>query len=324
MIMAEEETMTRTSPARHETITASADDADALSDVLHAIHLRGRDVRRTETSGAFLGEEPAGVRAVYLVEQGSLQLRLPGQVVSIEAGGLALVASGAAHTLRADPDSVWITGIFEVEEHSAEAVLRVLPPAVIIAPGARTHPWLDVARELILAELTDPNPGGRVMVSRLLDLLFIRALRDWAAHAAERTGGLLTATLDRPVARALAAVHRTPGRAWSVPELAHIAGLSRSAFAERFAELVGVPPGRYAAQQRLAHADQLLRRTDHPIARIAGEVGYESEAAFSRAFSQQYGQSPRARRRSAPLAGSDALAAGTLATGDALAASQAQ
>lgn len=137
------------------------------------------------------------------------------------------------------------------------------------------------------------------MVSRVLDLFFIRALRDWAAHRLAGSGGLLAAVMDPPIARALAMVHRQPGRAWSVEELAARAGLSRSAFAARFTELVGIPPGRYVSERRLAHAQHLLVTTDLPVGQVATRVGYASETAFSRAFAQQFGVPPSATRKSA-------------------------
>lgn len=288
--------MSETSLPGADGVTELPDDVDALSDVLQAIHLRGRSVWRTVQSDPLPRQDPTAARAVYLVERGELTISLPDRVETVEEGGLILAARGVPHRLRAEPGTIFVTGTFAVEEKVAEPVLRVLPTAITLDPGGRTHAWLDVALALIVAEVVDPSPGGRVMVSRLLDLLFVRVLRDWAGTSRGKASGLLTATMDPPVARALAAVHRAPGRPWSVAELAEQAQLSRSAFAARFTALVGTSPGRYVAQQRLARADLLLATTDDTLRRIAEQVGYASEAALSRAFSQAYGESPRARR----------------------------
>ncbi len=273
-----------------------SDGVDALSEVLQAIHLRGRDVCRTLATKPALHSEPAGARAMYIVDRGTLTITLPDREVVVGAGGLTLLPRGFEHRLRAASDTVWITGTFDVEEQIADPVLQVLPSAIVI-DAARTHPWLDISHGLIVSELVDPHPGSRVMVSRLLDVLFIRALRDWAAEAPNLASGWLTATMDPHLARALTAVHRDPGHAWSVDELARHAQLSRSAFAERFARLMGESPGRYVSRRRLAHANVLLTSSTAPVSRIAAEAGYESEAAFSRAFSRAFGESPSLRRR---------------------------
>ncbi len=280
-------------------VVALSDEVDALSDVLHAIHLRGRDVCRTTATKGTRHTEPAGARAIYVVEHGTLRVLLPDREVVVEGGGLVLLPLGLEHTLRAADDTVWITGTFDVEERIAGRVLQVLPSAIAIAGGPATHPWLDFTLQFILSELLAPNAGSRVMVSRLLDLLFIRALRAWAADDAAAVSGWLTATMDPHIARALTAIHRNPGHPWGVGELAQQAQLSRSAFAERFTRMMGESPGRYVSQHRLAHADQLLTSSDAPLRRIATEAGYDSEAAFSRAFSQAFGEPPSSRRKRA-------------------------
>ncbi|WP_328454682.1 MULTISPECIES: AraC family transcriptional regulator [unclassified Amycolatopsis] len=270
---------------------------DALSDVLQAIHLQGGDVRRhTDVVERF----PAGTRSLHLVGAGRVRLEVEGEApVELDHGDMALVARGDAHVVRPAPAADWVTGEFLVETVVAAPLLGVLPAAIVIRGDSRTAAWLPLSRDLLLSEVTRPEPGARVMVSRLLDLLFIRSLRTWAASGDDAHPGWLTAAMDPALGPALTAIHRDPGRDWPVDELARLTSLSRSAFAARFAESVGEPPGAYVQRRRLDHAARLLRGTAEPIGRIAARVGYASEAAFSRAFSRAYGSSPRAWRGAA-------------------------
>ena len=272
--------------------------SDALSDVLQAIHLRGGDVARDSSSDpAQLHQYRSGVRMLHIVEHGSMHVEpTAGEPVEISAGDLVLLARGDAHTVRAAPEAGWLTGEFLVDSLVADPLLSVLPPAVVIRGDGEHSGWLPLSLSLMLDEVTQPGPGSRVMVSRVLDLLFIRALRSWAASGSQPGPGWLTAAMDPALGPVLTAIHQAPERDWSVDELARLAALSRSAFAARFAALLGQPPGAYVLRQRLDHAAHLLRSTTEPVARIAASVGYASEAAFSRAFARAHGDSPRAWR----------------------------
>jgi len=288
-------------------IHAAYSRSDALSDVLHAIHLRGGEVTRDSSDDpARRHEYPRGVRMLHFVEQGRLRLELTAdEPLEISAGDLVLLARGDAHTLRAAPEAAWLTGEFLVDSLVADPLLSVLPPAVVIRGDSEDAGWLPLSLNLLLAEVTQPAPGSRVMVSRVLDLLFIRALRIWAASGSPSGPGWLTAAMDPALGPVLTAIHQAPERDWSVDELARLAALSRSAFAARFVALLGQSPGAYVLQRRLDHAAHLLRSTREPVARIAASVGYASEAAFSRAFARAHGDSPRAWRAAhAPAANS--------------------
>jgi len=134
------------------------------------------------------------------------------------------------------------------------------------------------------------------MISRILDLLFIHALRAWAQEDTHRTPGWLTGAADPLVGRAVAAM-RHVARKWSVPELARLTTLSRSTFAERFRLLLGSLPAAYLADVRLRQAAELLRTTTDPVGAVARRVGYTSDAAFIRAFTRRYGAQPGRWRR---------------------------
>ena len=155
---------------------------------------------------------------------------------------------------------------------------------------------LEVARRMLVAEMEAPSQGSAVMVARILDLIFIQILRTWAAGP-DAEPNWLAGALDPQIGLALSAIHRDPGHDWTVDDLARVCSLSRSAFAARFVARVGRPPAAYLAHVRLDAATEMLRGTSLPVALIAENVGYASEAAFSRAFKHRYGKPPARWRR---------------------------
>ena len=136
------------------------------------------------------------------------------------------------------------------------------------------------------------------MLAKLSELLFVEAVRRYAETLPEGQTGWLAGLRDHYVARALALLHRDIIRAWTVDELGREVGLSRSALAERFTHLIGVAPMHYLANWRMQVAAQELRHRSTSLAQVATTVGYESEAAFSRAFKKAFGTAPATWRRS--------------------------
>jgi AraC-like DNA-binding protein len=270
---------------------------DALSDVLQMIHLRGGEV--AYVACADLGqrhEHPCGARLVHIVEHGCVRVEIADEKpVELAAGDLVLLARGESHVVRGEPYSAWVTGEFLADILMANSPLSTLPSVIVVRGEAEETRWLPLSLSLMLAEVNQPRPGSRVMVSRLLDLLFIRALRFWADSGEQANPGWLTAAMDPVLGKVLTAIHRSPERDWSIDELARLSALSRSAFATRFSALLGEPPGAYVLRQRLEHAARLLLSTSEPVGRIAVSIGY-TEAAFSRAFARAYGEAPRAWR----------------------------
>jgi len=141
------------------------------------------------------------------------------------------------------------------------------------------------------------RPGADSMLSKLSELVFVEALRRYVEKLPAEGKGWLAGVRDPRIGRALALLHAQPERAWTVDELARAVALSRSALAERFATLVGEPPVQYLLRWRLALAARALRAGRDAIARVAERSGYESEAAFSRAFKREFGIPPAAWRR---------------------------
>ena len=270
---------------------------DALSDVLDLIHLRGDELAVVRAGDGREVWHRTGERILHIVEQGPVELEVAGgERVRLEHDDLALLATGADHRLRAPDVGGWMSGRFLVEENIAAPLLAVLPPVIVIRSSTEGLVWLPLVAGILASEMAEPTAGSRVMVSRLLDLLFIKALRAWSDLDAAPHPGWLTAALDRPLGPALRALHRHPEQPWTVEELAARASLSRAAFAARFVRLVGEPPGRYLARLRLARAADRLSTTSEPVGAIGKAVGFTSEAAFSRAFAREYGAAPRAWR----------------------------
>lgn len=172
-------------------------------------------------------------------------------------------------------------------------------PRLLCIPIGDGHA-MTLLRDLLrvgVRESLAPRPGAESMLAKLAELIFVEALRRYAEGLPPEVKGWLAAVRDPHVGRALAALHDAPGRAWTVDELAREAALSRSALAERFTTLVGEPPMQYLTRWRLALAAQALRTRAEPLARVAARSGYETEAAFNRAFKREFGVPPAAWRR---------------------------
>jgi AraC-like DNA-binding protein len=277
---------------------------DVLSTMLHSVHLQGNALTRLAPAAPFAITTAGGTRLLHLVEHGPLRLRVgDAPEVTLGSGDLALLCRGDTHTLRSDHEGPgeaprWLTGTFVVEDTVAGPLLAVLPPVIVIRADPRTRDWLVISLKLLLDEADTPRPGSAVMISRVLDLLFIHALREWSASG-DAAPGWLTAAMDPALGPVLTAVHADPGRAWSVTELAARAGMSRSAFAGRFARLLDETPAAYVAHVRLDHAAHLLTFTRQSVSQIGRQAGYISDAAFSRAFTRRHGSPPRTWRRDA-------------------------
>ncbi len=183
---------------------------------------------------------------------------------------------------------------FRISTSSRSAILAQLPPLLVTTSD--DSPTLAAAASLFRAEAASPQGGSRALLSRLGEVIFIDILRRAGQHEHGRCGEL-KALADAPLARALALVHAEPSADWTIESLGRAAGLSRSAFAARFLAKVGEPPLRYVARWRMRRAAQILIDSDVGLGEVALQVGYRSEASFSRAFVRFMGGTPGAFRR---------------------------
>ncbi|ORB47941.1 AraC family transcriptional regulator [Mycobacteroides saopaulense] len=276
-------------------------DIDAFSGILSAIRLRGDAVRRCSSESPFDIAVPESDRVLHIAETPGLRVHIDGELVcALDAGDMVLLARGTAHRLSGgEPPGedeplgaiAWISGRFTAERAAADPLLSVLPPAIVVRAARAGHEWLPLSLQLILTEVVTPSPGSWVMISRILDLLFIHALREWSTSDRNEPGWL-TAAMDPRLAPVLTAIHNDLAHPWSIAELAKHARQSRSAFTQRFTELLGQPPAGYITERRLDRAAQLLRSSTDAVSQIGRSVGYTSDAAFSRAFQRRFGEPP--------------------------------
>jgi AraC-like DNA-binding protein len=191
-----------------------------------------------------------------------------------------------------------VCGFLACESRPFNPLLANLPRVLHMRagePGA--HDGLDHLLRFAVAESSARRAGGEAVLARLSVLMFVDLVRRHLASLPEGQTGWLAGLRDATVARALAALHERPGEAWTIESPAKEAALSRSALFERFAHFVGVPPMQYLARWRMQLAAARLSGGGESIATIADAVGYESEAAFSRAFKKAVGVPPSEWRR---------------------------
>ncbi|HET9601105.1 MAG TPA: AraC family transcriptional regulator, partial [Acidimicrobiales bacterium] len=196
-----------------------------------------------------------------------------------------------------------VCGTVRFGHPAAHNLVALLPRTIVVDGAAAPSPeadWMQSTLRLIAAEGRELRPGGEAVITRLSDILVIQAIRSWIAGDPAGQTGWLGALQDPRIGRAMSLVHRDPARPWSVASLARETAMSRSAFAARFTELVGESVMQYVTRWRMQVALDWLRHDDVPVAALAARLGYESEAAFSRAFKRTVGVSPGAARRSPP------------------------
>jgi AraC-like DNA-binding protein len=196
-----------------------------------------------------------------------------------------------------------VCGTVRFEHPAAQHLIDLLPRVICIAAASSPHlEWTNSALRFMEDEARALRPGGEAVITRLADILVIQTIRAWIAQDPAAQKGWLGALKDKQIGRAVAQIHRHPAQAWTLTTLAGVCGMSRSAFAARFTALVGEPAMHYLTRWRMHLALSWLKEDDAPIVELAGRLGYDSEAAFSRAFKRFIGESPGAVRRTARAA----------------------
>ena len=304
--------------------------SDPLGEVLHMLRLTGTLYCRAELTAPWGLIMPELVESMMfvVVTSGHGWLVMDGQEpMLVGQGSMVLLPHGQRYRLLCAPDADAVplfdlpvekvseryeimrhggggemtratSGVVQFDSVAARRLVTLLPPVLRVdAWDDEAGNWLQSTLSLIAREASATRPGGETMMTRLADILVIQAIRTWLDVAPEANLGWLAALRDRQIGRTLALMHRRPEQDWSVADLASEAGMSRSAFSARFTELVGQPAAQYLAQWRLHLARAQLLETREPVASVARRAGYQSEAAFGRAFKQFFGVPPGSVRK---------------------------
>jgi AraC-like DNA-binding protein len=200
-------------------------------------------------------------------------------------GNVALCGGGGAPTTI-------VCGSLSFDRASLRPITQLLPNFILMkADQARTLA-LHTTVQALASEMAEQIPGSEIVANRLAEVLFIQVLRGYIASRPDRDKGWLRAIFDSQVGAALNAIHDSVNTPWTVESLAAAAGMSRSAFAVRFKELLGQTPLEYVTEWRMQKAMQLLQQRDKKLTDVARSVGYESDASFSKAFKRVVGANP--------------------------------
>ncbi len=304
---------------------------DPLGEALHHLRMSGTFYCRSELSapwGLTLPPMP-GCLWFHVVTSGRSWLEVDGaEPRLLQPGDLALVPHGEGHRLRSEAGaaapSVYdvhqdyvseryaiirhgdggaatslVCGSIRFEHPAARTLIALLPRIIHIESSSSPRlEWVQSTLRLMAAETRELRPGGEAVITRLSDILVIQAIRSWIESDPAAQTGWLGALQDRQIGRALALIHQDPARDWTVALLADAVAMSRSAFAARFTELVGEPAMRYVTRWRMHVALNTLQEDGATVAELASRLGYQSEAAFSRAFKRVVGVPPGSVRRS--------------------------
>ncbi len=193
-------------------------------------------------------------------------------------------------------ESTIVCGFLGCDRHPFNPLIESLPRMLHLRASDEGG-WIAQFMHQAVAESSARRPGGEAMLARMSELMFVDAVRRYTAGLPPDSTGWLAGLRDRLVGRALALLHEQPAQDWTIDELGRRIGLSRSALHERFVQLIGVPPMQYLTQWRMQVAARMLLDTSTTVAAVALEVGYDSEAAFARAFKRLVGTPPAAWRR---------------------------
>lgn len=305
---------------------------DPITELLTSLRLHGVRYHRVQTGPTFGFGFRTKAREVFFhfVAVGSVTLRMDdGSLHTLNAGDAVFLPRGTDHALLSAPDA----DVREVESFDSEnlgdgvrnvdtcpstdpvpgTVLfhgrmtmdlggmhglgQLMPDAMFFDVTGRSSPDLALILQAMKAEICAGRVGFAGILARLADVAAAMTIRGWVERGCDDASGLVAALRDPRISNAIMALHRYPGRNWSVAQLAAECNVSRSAFAERFHSTTKMTPLRYATEMKMNLARQWLTQERLAIDTVADRLGYTSQAAFSRAFKRVTGQSPGASRR---------------------------
>jgi len=284
---------------------------DVLTRVIAAYGVRAMLTDDARYCGEWRDVEPASSTAyLHLIDQGRCLMSGPfsKKPLEIGPGDFVVLPHGSAHDLAScagakyDDYTTMLCGTVEFVHGARNPLLKALPEVIVVRGGEGGDRFRQLG-QLLCDEIRGGGFGGRAVVDKLADALFVMAVRHYInsfQSAGEKTPkGLIAALLDSRLSKALAAIHAQPGRDWTVASMADVAGMSRTAFALRFAELLGQSPINYLTEWRMTEAEKLLMDPRQSVRGVAERLGYQTEAAFRRSFKRVLGYGPGQVRKAA-------------------------
>jgi AraC-like DNA-binding protein len=303
----------------------STPSVEPLGETLHGLRMSGALYCRSELSapwGLSLPPLPDCLM-FHIVIAGPCRIQVEGSADQVlREGDLVVVPHGQGHVLSSGAgvpaaglfdlprdrvseryeslrhggggdDTHLLCGVVRIGEPAARRLVAQLPPLLVVrSAGSPQSQWMVETVALLCTEARDLRPGAETIITRLGDVVVLHAIRSWIETAPTARAGWLGALQDEQIGRALSAIHRYPERRWTVASLAEVAAMSRSAFAARFVKLLGESPMGYITRSRMNAALARLGEGGASPAEIAGEFGYQSQAAFCRAFKRITGRTP--------------------------------
>ncbi|WP_070302720.1 AraC family transcriptional regulator [Janthinobacterium sp. HH104] len=306
--------------------------SNLVSELLTGMRLRGVQYRRIQTGPAFgigFEDKPGHAYFHFLAVGTAFICTDDGELHQLSAGSAAFMPHGRRHQLLSDagiafqdiakfdaaplgesvsgvdtcpsthpmPSAVIFYGCMEFDLGGMQGIGKLMPTVMVADTQAQDYPGLLPVLDSMKREICAGRIGFAGILARLAEVAAAMIVRGWIECGCENASGLLAALRDPRLARAILALHRQPGREWTVAQLAAECHISRSVFARRFETTIGVPPLRYATELRMRLATQFLTHERVSIDVVARRLGYTSQAAFSRAFKRVIGKPPGACRQ---------------------------
>ena len=311
---------------------------DLLSDILSRMQLSGTLYFRTSFTSPWSIQVPSfeNVARFHFAHKGRCLVKVTGETspVFLEQGDLLIIMRGAAHTLYCDPktenqavlldkvveesgfdgtgalvygelgsdhETQLICGHFAFGKNAQHLLIDALPSHIHIQNyGADAGIWMENTLKVIGNEAGCDRLGSNLIALKMSEIIFAQALRTYLQRENPEMP-IIAGFTDPNIARALTAIHKSPGARWTLDHLAQVAGMSRTVFSCRFAVCMSITPLEYITRWRMQIARQKLAETNEPITEVAEEVGYRSEASFSRVFKKHYQKAPATFRRSVQI-----------------------
>ncbi len=309
---------------------------DTLGETLYSLRLNGIVYANSELSAPWGVDMPpmAGKMMFHIITQGGCWLRFPDHDdVYLRPGDLALLPRGEGHLIASDTgiecqpffdipvsklserfefmryggdgeQTLLTCGVLGFDHIVGEKLIAQLPPLIHMqSDNGQLPASLQGLVQLMGEEACMLGAGGETVVAHLADIIVIKAIRYWIEHSPEASQGWLGALKDPKIGKVLALMHAQPETTWTLDRLAAQAGMSRSGFSARFTELIGTSAKQYLTEWRMNLARMKIMQSPVPLIELAEELGYTSEAAFSRAYKRVFGVPPLRQARMAGLNG---------------------